>query len=236
MQRYFSNDKIDDIYKLSKDDEYHIMKVMRMKLSDKIEIVDNKETFVCEIISLNPVKAKIIKKLEENNESSVKVIVVQSLVNENKMDLILQKCTELGAFAFYPFKAQNSVIKENNKVDKKIIRWQKIVKEASEQSKRNIIPEVRNIVDLEKLCHINADLKIILSVNEKTKNIKNVLQENKRYDTIIIVVGPEGGFTTIEEETLVKNGFIRASLGKRVLRTETASLAFLSMINYEWMV
>jgi len=236
MQRYFSNDKIDDIYKLSKDDEYHIMKVMRMKLSDKIEIVDNKETFVCEIISLNPVKAKIIKKLEENNESSVKVIVVQSLVNENKMDLILQKCTELGAFAFYPFKAQNSVIKENNKVDKKIIRWQKIVKEASEQSKRNIIPEVRNIVDLEKLCHINADLKIILSVNEKTKNIKNVLQENKRYDTIIIVVGPEGGFTTIEEETLVKNGFIMASLGKRVLRTETASLAFLSMINYEWMV
>lgn len=236
MQRYFSSDKENNIYSLSKDDEYHITKVMRMKIGDKIEIVDNKKTFICKIISLNPVRASLENEMKEDNESPVKVIIVQSLVNENKMDLILQKCTELGAYAFYPFKAKNSVVKENDKMDKKIIRWQKIVKEASEQSKRNIIPEVRNIVDLENLCHINADLKIILSVNEKTKSIKNVLQENKSYDTIIIVVGPEGGFTKEEENKLIKSGFISTSLGLRVLRTETASIAFLSMINYEWMV
>ena len=236
MQRYFSNNKTNDCYLLSEDDNYHIKKVMRMKIGERIEIVDNKEVFICEINSLEPVMAKIKEKKKENNESEKKVIVVQSLVNENKMDLILQKCTELGAYAFYGFNATNCVVKENDKRNKKIARWQKIVKEASEQSKRNIIPEVRNIVDLRELCKIEADLKIILSVNEKTKSVKSILQDNKSCDTIIIVVGPEGGFTSYEEEKLVENGFISASLGPRVLRTETAGLAFLACINYEWMV
>lgn len=236
MQRYFCNNKIDNIYTLNRDDSYHISNVMRMKLNDLVEIVDNGNTCICKIISFNPVKVEIKEKIIENNELDRKIIVVQSLVNENKMDLILQKNCELGMYAFYPFKAQNSVVKENDKIDKKIIRWQKIVKEASEQSKRNIIPEVREILDLNRLCKLEADVKILLSVNELSKNLKNVLQDNKTYGTIIIVVGPEGGFTNEEEEKLINNGFIRTSLGKRVLRTETASLVALSMMNYEWMV
>ena len=236
MQRYFSDKKIDNYYLLNQDDEYHIIHVMRMKLKDKIEIVDKKKTYLCEIISLNPVKAMIIETILENHENEKPIIIVQSLVNEQKMDFILQKGTELGADAFYPYQAVNSVVKENQKSAKKIIRWQKIVKEAAEQSKRNIIPLVHNIIDLKELCQIDASLKIFLSVNEMTKNVKNILQSNIKCDTIIIVVGPEGGFTKLEEETLEKNGFVRASLGRRVLRTETASLAFLAMANYEWMV
>lgn len=236
MQRYFSNHKENNSYLLSQDDSYHIEKVMRMKIGDKVEVVDNKETFQCEIECFHPVKVKIIEKLEENNELEKKVIVVQSLVNENKMDFILQKGTELGAYSFYGFKAHNSVVKENDKSDKKIVRWQKIVKEASEQSKRNIIPQIKGIVDLNELCKLKADLKILLSVNEKTKSIKKILQDNKSCDTMIVMIGPEGGFTDFEEEKLMACGFVRASLGKRVLRTETASLAFLAFINYEWMV
>ncbi len=236
MQRYFSNLINNNEYLLSKDDEYHIKKVMRMKLNDKIEIVDNKKTFICELISLDPVKAKVIEEIKENHETDKKIILVQSLVNENKMDLILQKSTELGIYEIYPYSATNSVIKENDKSNKKIVRWQKIVKEASEQSKRNIIPEVHNIVDIQRLCEIKADVKLLLTVNEVTKNIKKVLKEQQKYDTLIIVVGPEGGFTKKEEETLIKNGFISTSLGSRVLRTETASIVALSMINYEWMV
>ncbi len=236
MQRYFSNNKDNDIYTLNNDDSYHISKVMRMQINDLVEIVDSGSTFICKIISFNPVKAEIIEKINENNELDKKIIVVQSLVNETKMDLILQKCCELGMHAFYPYKAKNSVVKENDKIDKKIIRWQRIVKEASEQSKRNIIPEVREILDLKGLCKLDADLKILLSVNELSKNLKNVLQDNRMCDTIIIVVGPEGGFDDLEENELINNGFIRTSLGKRVLRTETASVVALSMINYEWMV
>ena len=236
MQRYFSNLINNNEYLLSNDDSYHIKKVMRMNLGDKIEIVDNEKVFICELISLDPVKAKIIKEEEMNNENDKKIILVQSMINETKMDYVLQKGTELGINEFYVFKAKNSVVKENDKSSKKIIRWQKIVKEASEQSKRNIIPKVNDIVDISRLCKIEADVKLLLTVNELTKNIKKVLKEIKKYDTLIIVVGPEGGFTKEEEETLIKNGYISTSLGKRVLRTETAGMVAVSMINYEWMV
>lgn len=236
MQRYFSNLINNNEYLLSSDDSYHIKKVMRMNLGDKIEIVDNEKVFICELISFDPVKAKIIKEEEMNNENDKKIILVQSMINETKMDYVLQKGTELGINEFYVFKAKNSVVKENDKSSKKIIRWQKIVKEASEQSKRNIIPKVNDIIDISRLCKIEADVKLLLTVNELTKNIKKVLKEFKKYDTLIIVVGPEGGFTKEEEETLIKNGYISTSLGKRVLRTETAGMVAVSMINYEWMV
>ena len=236
MQRYFSNLINNNEYLLSNDDSYHIKKVMRMNLGDKIEIVDNEKVFICELISLDPVKAKIIKEEEMNNENDKKIILVQSMINETKMDYVLQKGTELGINEFYVFKAKNSVVKENDKSSKKIIRWQKIVKEASEQSKRNIIPKVNDIVDISRLCKIEANVKLLLTVNELTKNIKKVLKEIKKYDTLIIVVGPEGGFTKEEEETLIKNGYISTSLGKRVLRSETAGMVAISMINYEWMV
>ena len=236
MQRYFSNLLDNNEYLLSNNDSYHITKVMRMNVNDKIEIVDNKNVFLCEITSFNPVKARIIKKIEEENENGKNIVLVQSLVNENKMDYILQKGTELGVNSFYAYKAVNSVVKENDKSIKKIVRWQRIVKESSEQSKRNIIPEVCEIIDIKGLCNLQADLKILLTVNEKTKNIKNVLKEFKKYDTIIIVVGPEGGFTKYEEEKLIENGYISTSLGGRVLRTETAGMVALAMINYEWMV
>ena len=236
MQRYFSNQKVQNGFLLNEDDIYHIKKVMRMKIEDKIEVVYQNKVFLCEIISLDPLEIKSINEIEENHENLKKVFVVQSLVNENKMDYLLQKGTELGAYAFYGLKAKNSIIKENDKSDKKILRWQRIVKEASEQSKRNIIPKVFSIIDINELCKLEADVKIILSVKEKSNTIKKVLQMNKDCDTMIIVVGPEGGFTIQEEELLNNNGYISTSLGERVLRTETASLMALACINYEWMV
>lgn len=237
MQRYFSNDLNNKEFILSSDDSFHIKKVMRMNLEDKIEIVCNKKLYICKIVGLdNLVHANVIEEKNDYNEMDVKVIICQSLVNEQKMDLLLQKATELGAYEFYPYKAVNSVIKENNKKDKKIIRWQKIVKEASEQSKRNIIPKVHEMVGINELTKIPASLKLICTVNEVTKSIKKELQDHPNCDTIIIVIGPEGGFDKQEEARFIENGFIPVSLGKRVLRTETASLAILSMINYERMV
>ena len=237
MQRYFCNEVNNEVFNLNEDDSYHIKKVMRMNIGMNIEIVCGKKLFIGEIIELDPiVRAKIVLKKDDYNEMDVKVSICQSLVNEQKMDFILQKATELGAYDFYPYKALNSVVKDNGKGDKKVLRWQKIVKEASEQSKRNIIPNVHNMIDINELIKLKADLKIICTVNEVTKNIKKVLQEHSKCDTIIIVVGPEGGFKPQEEALLIDNGFVSVSLGSRVLRTETASLAILSMINYERMV
>lgn len=234
MQRYFCNKLDDNKFTLSSDDSFHIEKVMRMKLGEKIEVVYNNETYISIIDSFNPVTCTINNKLDENNEMNKKIIIVQSLVNEQKMDMILQKCTELGMYKFIPYKAVNSIIKDNGKLDKKIDRWQRIVKEASEQSKRNIIPEVLNPMDINELIEYKADLKLICSTISDN-NLKNVIREYKNYDTIMLVIGPEGGFDPVEEEKFINNNFIPVSLGKRVLRTETASLCILSMFNYEWM-
>lgn len=236
MQRYFCFKKDDNKFILDLDDSYHIVKVMRMNIGDLVEIVYDKNVYISKIINLKPnviVEIKEIK--DEYNELSKKICICQSLVKEAKMDLILQKSTELGAYEFIPLKVKNSIIK-GNKLDfsKKVCRWQKIVQEACCQSKRNIIPKVMNVMSIKEIGDLEYDLKILCTVNELSTTIKNVLQNNKECDTMIIVVGPEGGFTNEEEKYLIDKGFISTSLSKLVLRTETASIALLSMINYEF--
>ena len=115
---------------------------------------------------------------------------------------------------------KNSIIKGDDKdFLKKVNRWQRIVKEASEQSKRNIIPEVKNVSTIKEIIKTDYDIKILCTVNELSRSLKNILQNNKKCGTMIIVVGPEGGFTREEEEFLIANNFLSTSLGNLVLRT-----------------
>ena len=234
MQRYFSDNCLNNIFTLSKEDSYHITKVMRFKIGEKIEIVYNNKTCISEILSLEPnVTARIIDEIIENTEISYNVTLVQSLVKEQKMDYILQKMTELGVNKIIPYQAERSIVKLNDKLNKKIERWQTIIKEASEQSKRTVIPTVTNAISLKELEEIEGyDYKFIATVNEKQQNLKKVLSKVKKGATMIIVVGPEGGFTCLEEDRLMKKGFIPISLGKSVLRTETAGLFFMSVVRF----
>lgn len=236
MQRYFVNLKNDNKFTLSLDDTYHITKVMRLNIGDLIEVVCSEKVYITEIVSLKPNCIVEIKEEKiEYNELDVKVSICQSLVKESKMDLILQKSTELGAYSFIPLKVKNSIIKgSDSDFSKKVNRWQRIVKEASEQSKRNIIPEVSCVKTIKEIGEMDYDLKILCTVNELSITLKNILQKNKNCGTMIIVVGPEGGFTSEEENYLISKGFLSTSLGNLVLRTETASLCCLSMINYEF--
>lgn len=231
MQRYFCNHD-SDLFTLSRDDSYHITKVMRYNIGTTIEIVCNNTLYLAEITSLTPfVVAKKIASID-NDSKSLNVTIAQSLVKEQKMDYILQKGTELGAKEFIPLITTRSVVKIENKEDKKINRWNLIVKEASEQSKRLDIPLVNRAHNIKELSLLDYDYKILCTVNELSKSIKTVLSNIQESDRILIVVGPEGGFTKEEEECLINNGFISVSLGSRVLRTETASLFVLSIINY----
>ena len=234
MQRYFAQEKNNNQFVLSSNDTYHIMKVMRMSLKDKIEVVYNSTTYICEIISLEPlVKVSIIQELSEKNEIDCKVTIVQSLVKEQKMDYILQKTTELGVFSIIPYQAERSLIKLDGKQDKKIERWQSIVKEAAEQSKRNYIPVVEKVTTLSNLANLSEyDMKFLCTVNETSQNIKKLLSNLSGSVRILFVIGPEGGFTEKEEKTLLENGFISLSLGNSVLRTETASTFIMSVIRY----
>ncbi len=236
MQRYFVNEKVGNSFFIAADDSYHIIKVMRMQLKDKIEIVFQDKLFLCEIVKLSPnVKCDIVK--EFNNEKLIlpKVSIAQSLVKEQKMDYILQKSTELGVYEIIPMYTERSIIKVKDKYDKKIERWKKVVKEASEQSKRFTLPYLNRIIDLKELIKEKYDFKFICSVNDKTKTIKNVLSNVNINDTILFVIGPEGGFSEKEEKLLVDNGFQSITLGENILRTETSSAFILSVINYHFM-
>lgn len=237
MQRYFVNKKEDNKFILDISQTHHIVNVMRLNILDKIEIVYDGFVYLTKIIEINKnVVVEIIEKLDIYNELDIKVTLCQGLVKENKMDFILQKGVELGINSFIPINLRNSIIKLNDKdKEKKVLRWQKIVYEASRQSKRNIIPKVNNVLNLVDIINLNYDLKLLCTVNTMSINIKNVLQKHKNCDNMIIVVGPEGGFKKEEEEMLIKHGFISVSLGNLVLRTETASVVLMSMINYEYM-
>ena len=232
MQRYFVDTK-EDIFTLSNDDSYHITKVMRNKIGDKVEVVIDKELYICEIVSLDKqVLVKKLEKIEQDSELPCYVTIAQSLVKEQKMDLILQKSCELGVSEIIPINTTRSVVKLDKKETKKVDRWNKILKEASEQSKRIVIPKINEILDIKDLANLDYDIKILCTVNELSTSIKKVLSKDLNGAKIILVIGPEGGFTDKEEELLINSGYISTSFGNRVLRTETASLYALSIINY----
>ena len=232
MQRYFAVDK--DL-NISDKDKHHIINVMRMKINDKIEIVYDEKVYLCEIndISKKDVSYSVKDIIDVNNELPLKVTIAVSLVNEKKLDFILQKCTELGIYDFILVSSDRSKIKIDGKENKKIDRWNTITKEAAEQSHRNIKPIVRDIMSINDVLKLDYDLKLTCSTKENEKTIKNVLQNSTNCDRIIIVVGPEGGLTNYEEEILKENNYIPITLGNLILRTETVPMYIMSLINYE---
>lgn len=235
MQRYFVNEIIDNKFYLSLEDRHHIVNVMRMKVGEEIEIVCQRKLFIAKIITLGKeVVTEIISEevIKENKKPTV--IIAQAILKEQKMDYILQKTTEIGIDTIIPITTERTLIKPDKKEDTKIARWQRIVKEASEQSKRLTIPTIDKIANLDYLISLKFDKKYICSVNEKNKTIKSILQKVDINDTILFVIGPEGGFSEKEEEKLLKNGFLAISLGNNVLRSETASSFILSVIEYEF--
>ena len=129
MQRYFVKEKNNDTFILTQDDSHHVLNVMRMNIKDNIEVVYDNKLYICEIIELNtPVKCKIIEEKESIERNIPKVIIVQALVKEQKMDYILQKACELGVYKIIPVNTERSVVKLDND-KKKIDRWNKILKE-----------------------------------------------------------------------------------------------------------
>ena len=232
MQRYFAKEKNNNKIILYDDDLHHIKNVMRMQINDNIECVYNKNVYLCKINNYNN-DIEIINYIEENNELDIELTVAIGLVKEQKMDLILQKLTELGVSKIIPLNMERSIVKlDNKKEEKKINRWKLICKEASEQSKRNIIPEVTEIMNLEDLTKIDTDIKFICSVKEKENLISKYLQNKNNCAKMLFVIGPEGGITDKEETFLNKNGFKSVSLGSRIMRVETAAIYVASIVNY----
>lgn len=229
MQRYFTEVKKDNLFLLKDEDLYHIKTVMRMNVNDKIEVIYNEKLYICKLDQ--NYNAVIDCVIDNKKTKKISYVLCVPILQEQKMSFILQKATELGVDLIIPILTSRSIIKVKDKELKKIERWRRICKEASEQSKRVTIPLVSEI---KKITDLNIEgLKIVCSTKEKNNTLKKVLKNNLKCDKIIMVVGPEGGLTLEEEQKLVELGFIPTSLGDNVLRVETAPIYLLSVLNYE---
>lgn len=236
MQRYFAQTKNADNFVLNPDDLFHIRTVMRMIDGDLIEVVYQNNVYVCRLNNVNgDIKIIIVKKLESVVKKDLEIVLAIPLVKEQKMDFILQKSTELGVNKIIPFIAERSIIKlTDDKEQNKLKRWQRICKEASEQSKRVDIPIVTNVKSLKELINFEGQ-KLVCSTKKDVNSIKMFLQKHAFCDKLLLVIGPEGGLSEKEETYLVNHDFHQVTLGNRIMRVETVPLFLLSIVNYEFM-
>jgi len=231
MQRYFVKEKQNNNFILFDSDIHHIKNVMRNKINDKIEVVYEEKVYLCNIKELEPIFLEILKEYTEDREMPINLTIAVSLVQEQKFDLILQKLTELGVSNIIPLKTERSIVRlDEKKLEKKYQRWNMICKEASEQSHRTKMPKIEKLMTLKQLTSLNYNLKLICSLNESTKPVDYYLTDS--VNDILFVIGPEGGLSNKEEEILMNNDFKPVTLGKRVMRVETAAIYVASIINY----
>ena len=242
MHKFFVDQSCIDgnLVNIQGDDVKHIYKVLRLKSGDKVNINNCLgEEFLAQIkdVSKTNVLCEIIKKTDTNNESPLKIHLYQGLPKATKMDLIIQKATELGVMGITPIITERVVIKNEFKEFKKIDRWNKIALEACKQSKRTIIPKVNEPVEFSALLGEadRYDLIIVPYENKEDFGIKAMLSKlkGKKIKNVAIVIGPEGGFEEEEIEKLSSLGSEIVTLGPRILRTETAGFVSASLLLYE---
>ena len=222
-------------------DVNHIKKVLRYKTGDKIEICnkDTEENFLGEIqeIQENIIKCSNLTKIEKKAESNIKITIFQGLPKADKMEQIIQKGTEIGVSEFTPIRLERCVVKLNDKDSRnKVERWQKVAEAAAKQCKRDKLPKVNSVYNLKNVYEILKEYDIVLLAYEEEKKhqLKEELQKIKKENLkIAIIIGPEGGITENEVKELEQYGTIPVTLGKRILRTETAPIVIATIILYE---
>ena len=234
MQEYFAKNKINNEFILSEQDNFHIEKVMRMRSGDNIIVIYDLRKYKCTISFKNGLKIDAVEELDINNELPIDVTLVYGIPKKDKFELVIQKSCELGVKSIVPFMAKRSIsVLDEKNTDKKIERWNLIAKEACEQSKRNHLVQIQKPVGLKSILEYKSDLNLVayedLSCQDNTHLFSLLSGE---YKSITIVVGPEGGFEKSEIDFLVQNDFVSVSLGKRILRSETAPLYLLSVIGF----
>ena len=232
------------------DDVNHIINVLRMKKDDEIQVC-NQETgdnYNAQITQYtkNEVDCEIIERINKTTESNVNITLFQGLPKFEKMELIIQKNTEVGVKRIVPVIMERTVVKIDEKVaSKKLERWQKIAEIAAKQSMRDIIPNIDNITKLNEIDTTEYDVVLVAYENEEHNKLKDELQKlskkiegtnsnnNEENFNIAIVIGPEGGISEKEIELLAEKNAKFVSLGRRILRTETAGLVMTGNILYE---
>ena len=240
MHRFFvTEEQIDDeIVAIHGQDAKHIRDVIRLKSGDQVEIVTENNVLKCllEEVSRERVLARIMSKMEKLNEPPIKISLFQGLPKSVKMETILQKCTEVGVSEFYPVATERSVVKIKDvaKETKKLDRWRSIIEEAAKQSRRDNIPKLGKIISFKEMLRFLEGKNVLVPYELEEENTLRAYVEGVRgIDEVCIVIGPEGGFDLDEIQLLKNIGACSVTLGRRILRTETAGMVVASILLYE---
>lgn len=242
MQRYFVEPDhfTDHEVTIVGDDVHHIVNVMRAKEGEEIFVSDGSGRSArarLAVLSAKEVKATVVERLEEKRELPIRVTIGQGLPKGEKMEWILQKGTELGAFSFFPFSSERTIVKLDAKKEaKKLERWRKIIKEAAEQSHRDVLPQLLPPVSFREALAAGAQYTrcVIAYEKEGGATLHQVMDELSAKDSLLVLIGPEGGFSPDEVAQAEAKGFLSVSLGPRILRTETASQYVLACASYQF--
>ncbi len=240
MPRFFvdKNSIMDERIELGAENSQHIVSVLRGKIGDEITVCDGDGTdYICNLVDINKKQAlaKIVQVRKNTNEPELKITLFQGLPKGDKMELVIQKCVEIGVDRIVPVKTDFTVVKLENKEEKKVARWNKISEAAAKQCGRGKIPVVENIVTFSQAVDRAAefDRAVIPYEKEQSRSIRS-FAENCSYKNVAVFIGPEGGFSDDEIKLALSKNVVSVTLGKRILRTETAGLVTAVILLYEY--
>lgn len=243
MHRFYLEEEFEvgQSISLKEDDTNHIKNVLRMKSGDHIVICNGQgKDYYCiiEEVSGKKVISTVLSCNESGTELKSKVVLFQGIPKQNKMDLIIQKAVELGVHEIVPVITNRVIVnlKDSKKEDKKIARWQSVAESAAKQSRRGVIPLVKPVMKFNDAIAYAKELELLVIPYEKSEGIgqtKEILNKVNLHKSVGVFIGPEGGFEEGEIKTAVEHNINPITLGKRILRTETASIVVLAMIMLE---
>lgn len=235
MQQYFIEEEtsVGQNVQLNKEQAHHITNVMRMREFERIRIVDTQEQMFFAKVQFKEkaVFAQIEETIEDRTRTNVTITLAQGLIKGEKWDYLLQKSAELGVSKLVPFTSSRCVVKtKDEKQDKKLARWNKILLEACEQCKRSTLVELVAPTTLSELSEHRSQLNLLAyeDADVSSERLCDILMSHRNITSVTIVIGCEGGFSKEEVVQLEQSGFLRVSLGARILRAETAALSLVN--------
>ena len=233
MQHYFAT-LADGFVRLSKEDEHHLLHVKRAELGEDIEIsLPDGSLFEARISSLSPLCIDLVEKIERPREGDNRLILAFSLLKGDHNELIVQKGTELGVSDFYPVLSERTIVKPDGKEDKRLLRLRKIAEESAKQCRRNIVPSVHPYISYLECLQLEAMHRFLPyeGMLGESESLLSCLPMIEKGSSLLCLIGPEGGFSDKEVALAKEKGFHFISLGRRILRAETACIYCASLLS-----